>query len=112
LPHELLHAAGCERHMMFRRERARIVRVARRYADQSSTLRVRDRLRMEVGDHADADDAEAERGKGHGGPKGRKGRRRAWHARRKQTKKTGQPRAKNTAAQNLASARCSVRSVP
>jgi len=51
-----------ERHRVFRRKGAAVFRIARRNAHQPPALRRRDRLRMVVGNHTDADDAETEGG--------------------------------------------------
>jgi hypothetical protein len=58
--HEFIDARGRKRQLVLLRESPGVVRVARGDTDQPAAFRVRDRLGMKIGNHADADDAEAE----------------------------------------------------
>ena len=59
---EFVDARRGKRHVVLRGECARVFGISRRDSHQFAPGGVRDRLRMEVGDHADSNDAEAEGG--------------------------------------------------
>ncbi len=64
--HQFFDLGGGKRHTVLLRKRARILRIARRNAQQSAALGVRDGLRMEVGNHAHAHNAKTQRRGGSG----------------------------------------------
>ena len=56
--YEFLDTRGRKLDVMLLGECPRVLRIPRRHADESSAAGVRDRLGVEIGDHADPDDAE------------------------------------------------------
>ncbi len=62
--HQFLHARRGKRHVPLLREGLPIVGIARGDSHQLAALRRGDGLRVKIGDHADADDTETQRGRG------------------------------------------------